>query len=1033
MDLKQTNPIQDLFVDVKKIIDFMETKDLSEAKACETDASRAEAEMWLNAKTGMDTYLTYKKYWNIAMFQEVLPNVKFNNIRYWMDNPLNIPLDFRDTLLEHGREVFLNEYEEKNRYYRMLDGLPPYNTPKEDFLYLSEATAKELHSSRTVPIHQLSTLIQNSFMSTSEYSDLVTNNPDKKYLKYLGIYKIDLFTARRAKDFELIRYSTNRSDINPNLVKEFGILYGEYREYVMTTLYNKHFEDIYENYRTFMGMLITAFTLLQISNKAMESVHDRKFLDDTVLHIILSMHGIPKTLLMTKEVRRNLVINILKLTRDKGTDDVYYNLVKILGYQDIIISKLLLMKNQLSDDDNSISFDDGTKLETFDNIDKVGMNGKQLTVDPSFVQIDLLDKNPYETIVNGKAPIHSYKDITDPDPTWWDTQDTKDILNNSDYSVSNSKYIMVEAVIHQIKYLFESIYFTRLILDNRKYTDEFMINIPEIFGVESVSVYDLVVYILAATCMNNGLSGKIISDESEVIATAGFNFDVDLELFSEFVKTTRYVDKEKIMSFIEDLTMRDQSDINRLFNDVMYPMREWLELKITKAINRHEFLEYESIYRALFTYDATRSNFLSEFQPPMDILSTKYGLATEEMLAFQHFYPRTLTGEAVTVDTFKTSRYKDPFLAYNNKITWNFQVIVETTKGEEDRGTLYLHDILNCNDLRELTNPDGTRIFMDWESNEDGWEVNEAAVEKVIALINDLNEDELQKAVFQVETPVLNSAGKVFAEGEKLPPIIRSGAFKEILMDKVIMDILGLCVPPKTYVEYLERKNEKLYNLLIDGNRFNLDKQAWLDDVMKVVLVLETELNMHMKYFEQSVVGSELFFKPLITLIKHFKSTLVDFAKTGLKYDMGDKVDSGGNSNMFKLFDDIKLIIHFVVLARRGYDSQFGLYDAEHKAKHKIIMKDQPQIIRPNASGGYNVISRRSFMGSIRMVDEAKFSKNGKPIDPSDHTSSWYSGEPGTGRWSEEDNVIMKTQTSTERITNLPVDTDSWKTFVEKS
>ena len=60
----------------------METKDLSEAKACETDASRAEAEMWLNAKTGMDTYLTYKKYWNIAMFQEVLPNVKFNNIRY---------------------------------------------------------------------------------------------------------------------------------------------------------------------------------------------------------------------------------------------------------------------------------------------------------------------------------------------------------------------------------------------------------------------------------------------------------------------------------------------------------------------------------------------------------------------------------------------------------------------------------------------------------------------------------------------------------------------------------------------------------------------------------------------------------------------------------------------------------------------------------------------------------------------------------------------------------------------------------------
>ena len=159
---------------------------------------------------------------------------------------------------------------------------------------------------------------------------------------------------------------------------------------------------------------------------------------------------------------------------------------------------------------------------------------------------------------------------------------------------------------------------------------------------------------------------------------------------------------------------------------------------------------------------------------------------------------------------------------------------------------------------------------MDWESNEDGWVVNEAAVEKVIALINTINDDELQKAIFQVDTPIMNSGGKSFSAGDKLPASIRNGNFKEILMDKVIMDILGLCVPPKTYIEYLERKNEKLYNLLVDGNRFNLDKQAWLDDVMKVVLVLETELNMHMKYFEQSVVGSELFFKPLITLIKHF-------------------------------------------------------------------------------------------------------------------------------------------------------------------
>jgi hypothetical protein len=483
------------------------------------------------------------------------------------------------------------------------------------------------------------------------------------------------------------------------------------------------------------------------------------------------------------------------------------------------------------------------------------------------------------------------------------------------------------------------------------------------------------------------------------------------------------------MSFVEDLTMRDHSDINRLFNDVMYPMREWLETKITQATNRKEFLEYESIYRALYTYDATTNNFLEEFQSPMEIITGKYGLTKDEMTAFCHFYPRTISGSAVTIDSFNTSRYKNPFLAYNNLVTWNFNITIQTPDGEEDRGVLYFHDILNSPDLRELTNPDGTRVFMDWNDGAVGWEVNELAVERAIYLINELKEDELQSAFFQINTPVLNSDGNTFKEGDKLSPTIRNGTFKEILIDKVIMDILGLAVPPKTYLEYLERKNETLYNLLVADNRFNLNKQAWLEDVMKVVLVLETELNMHMKYFEQSVVGSELFFKPLITLIKHFKSTFVDFAKTGLKYDLGDKVDSGGNSNMFKLFDEIKLIIHFVVMAKRGYNSQFGLYDTEHKATHRILMKDQPQIIKPTKNG-YEVVNRKSCMGSIRMVDEAKFSKNGKPVDPSGHTSAWYSGEPGTGRWSEEDDLIMKTRNSSERITNLPVDTDGWKNFV---
>ena len=37
--------------------------------------------------------------------------------------------------------------------------------------------------------------------------------------------------------------------------------------------------------------------------------------------------------------------------------------------------------------------------------------------------------------------------------------------------------------------------------------------------------------------------------------------------------------------------------------------------------------------------------------------------------------------------------------------------------------------------------------------------------------------------------------------------------------------------------------------------------------------------------------------------------------------------------------------------------------------------------------------------------DEVKFFKNGKPRSDGQY-ASWYSGEPGTGRWDQEDDIL---------------------------
>ena len=1031
MESRQINPIQDLFIDIKKIIDFLEVKDDRAAEAVETQESRENAELWIVATTEQDSYFTWYKYWTISMFQEVVSNVRINHVQDWMQYPLNVPIQYRDNLLRRGREEFLNQYIEKNSYYRALNGLPPIDTPAHEYIYLSESLRNQFDIPNK-PIHELSTLIQNRFIATEAYQKIIEENPDKEYLKYIGIYKIDPLVSRQARDFEIIRYlPISRSDINPHLLKEFGSIYSRYREYVMGVLYNKQLENVYEGYRTFMRLLIISFTLMQISNKAIESKTDRRFLDDIIIHIILQMYRIPRTLLMTKEVRRNLVSNLLKLIQEKGTDQVYYSLIRVLDYHDVVINKLMLVRGQEFEDNGQAIFKDAdhTPMKDFYDMDKImdmsiyKPDNEYLKVNPHFIPVDIKDPNPYDTIINTQItdPATNYKEITDPDPTWWNMPDTLHLVQNSNYSIADSKYISIEAVIHQVRYLFEAVYFTRLVLDNMEYTDKFMITIPEIFGTEPISIYDVMVFIVVATCMNTGLSGEISTPEQGLHATAGFNFDVDMDMFEAYIQSTRFVDKDRIMVFLENLSMRTPSDINRLFNEVIQPMRDWLEAKMSQSNNRREFLEYEAVYKSLFTYDVAKHHFLDCFVIPMEVIREKYNLTEDEIIMFKLFYPHKYTdNKSLTINDFGSTGYAG---INNMGISWHVNV--------DFKGVLYFHDILNYHDVRDIKLPDGNYMFMEKVLNTKDewtgeWQVDRDAVQSAVKAIENISSRQLRNASMIVDTAIPESGGQSIRQFTKLPARLRSeGVFKNILIDKIVMDTQGLAHPPTTYVEYLRRRNPKLHDLLMRDDRRVYDHNGWVNDIMTVVTILESELNMHVKYFEQSIAGPELFFRPLIMLIERFKSQLTHIAKTSIKYVFGCKLDTGGNSNMLKIFDNMRTVIHFVILASGGRYAQFGLYDTEHKIKYGIILNDKSQLMEGGAK------HRESWMGSMRMVDEMKFYKNGKEIDPSDHTSAFYIGEPGSGRWTDDADFIMRRRIGSERIKNNPVDLEGWKDLVE--
>lgn len=1152
------NPIDGLFEDVEKILNFMVVKNQNEADKYETSKSRNDAAMYINAVLYQDTFFMYHSLYTIEMFQQINPTAKLKDIDYYLHNIYDTPEYYREPLRKKGREIFIKNYVEPNNYYRKLAGLPPYGTKKEDFVYLPATLASLWNIPVTTPVHELSETDQNKLLVTKEFQFILQQNsdeegnmyPDKEYLKFLGVNSIPLVISRRARDFELIRYVPHESsNINPYLLKSFGILYNQYRDYVMLSLYNKQFEDIVVGYREFMQSLIVCLCLMQISPRTLESCISKRFFDDRIIQIIMEMYSIPKNAVISKDVRRRLVVMLNKMIQRKATNRVFYDILDVLGYEDTTISKFLFVKQQeyTSEDDGSTAiWEENTRLDkeanmnkpprvdmynapkesiiyyTDDrtrsgeiiiyyqdwldgNIDRAILKSEQfqksayeanwrtkddnnpmttflpkyvsewefdgysiikglhVVVDydetmpeygnnnmyqsyvyflkeieypnlekylkenrlPSqdvygnpnvpqeyieltkkggkliwskgqpryipktnvyFQSINLKEYNPYEAMITGKATEYDpdtqtykiipngsrqyeYNEITSGDPRWWELPDVQALVRGKDYTTADSKFIMVDTIIDQTQMLFETVYFIRMILDNKENTDDFLFTIPEIFGTELVSLFDALLYILAAMCESQKLDGVIITNLSGLLACAGFNFDLDMSEFENFLRTTKWVDTDRVRDFLSNISMKEISDINRIFNELILPLKDWLTVEMSRADNKDKFLEYEKLYRSIFCYDAARPIFNEDWNTPEDEIKQLYEISNKDYYAFKAFYPHWPDRSTKDIDLDMVANKNvsgyypflpDPETGYPSveyQKTYYF-----TIPGYNEK--IYLYDILNSPDLRYNIDADGNKtknpIFWPTKSEE---ESNQPAAtiygpNGLLAQIDELDVNHLMNAYFKMNTSA--DDGNYYEKGDPLPTTIRSN-FKQILKSKVEFDYDGWAEPPKTYKEYLKRKAPRFYDLLKD---YEYDRDSFYNKLMSIVRAIEQELDFRLKYFDRFVGGDALFYEPLILLIRYFKSIFVDFAASAIQFIIKDKFDAGGNSNMIKLFDQFGGF----VMTLHGLDEKaFGLFDSIENGTYKSIPNDH-----------------------LGLTDFMKVFINGKE-------ETWLPGQPNTG------------------------------------
>lgn len=983
--MKETNPLGNLFPQIKLLLSRIVFKDKKRAEKYETTETRGMGRAYLKACLKDDNYVTYYDYWTLPMFQELRPNIRLSEFKRYCASPASVPIKYHELLRDKGREAFLAQYVEKNDYYRMVTGLPNYED--REYIYPSDELRAE-YGFPDVPVHELSTYQQIQFMNSEEYSKLIVERPEKEYLLYIGSNRVDLYAARSANDFSIIRYPTRDPEINPVLLSMFANMYPKYREYVMSALYNEQMVDLYLNYREFLGMLIIAITLMQICNSSLEGINSHEFIDDTLIHTVFDMYGIPDSVLFNPDSRRDLSRGLMKLVRDKGTSDVYYDIIKVLGYTNVTISKLMLMRGQ--------------------NFDEHGVALRTNT--PYFMKANPLDVDPYATVKTSGTEEFKYDEVTGKDPEWWDTPEVRSIINDRKYTSADSKYIVIDGSVSDSDYLFETLYFARMVLDNKNASNSFEFEIPDVLGGEKVSVYDCVLFLICAISMMGEMDATLSRDSEELLASAGFNFEYDRDGLQEFLLGCKYVDVKKLYRFLDNIEIKTVSDLRRVFLDVINPLHKWLERQIAMTDTREQFIEYESIYRALFSYDVTRNRLIDDYQKPMEILMERCSLSDDDMDLFRHFYPHDIDGRAITrselTSSINNTRYSYPFLSDDHQVDWYIDL--------DDRGIVYFYDILNSNDCRELSNGAG-RVFMDWDGND--WVLNDAVMMQAFDAIDSLDDRQLASAAL----PITEDG---FASGTKLSDVIRNGSYKNILREKLSLDLAGYSNPPDSYFECLYRENFSLYSILLDGDRFHTNREKWDSDLTAILTAMEKEVGMQLKYLEYSAVGKEMYFRPLIALINHFKSISVRIADTGLKLIFDSKFDPGGTSNMMKLFDSVQFVVHFSTLSNSGYESNFGFYDATHSQRTSIIINDYSQKLREMIGSGFLAQERWKVMGSMHLSDECILYVNGE-------TDGWKSGTPGDGRWAEDDDVLMKTRIGTRRVRSPEYDLDGWVDYVE--
>ena len=446
-----------------------------------------------------------------------------NHIRIYLDDRYKIPDEDRENLTDFANKWFVDNFFDKNGvpvgeendYYRMLIGLPPFDTGTEYFIEINEQDIPASYKTdliHHVPgdasspyyIHEQNDRVL-SVLYASGYIDGLKETYkgfNYSYINFLGSKSIDLLTARKASKWDIL-YIPN---VYYTVEDRFTELYRINREIYVNRSYQEYFAEMGEYYDQLMIVCVLCQTFADLITEVPEWYIRRDIFDIRSCQYFLESYGVEFFKEIPLKYQIKIIKNLNKIIKYKSSNKNTEDILDIFTSEDTYIYKYWLYKKRKTDKD-------GNYVESSDISKKYELE---------FISSKIGES--YDNYIKDSKYITPYDDITLNDK-YWDGEDTHEYIKNKilnqDFTIQGTKYMSIEYHIPLEKYLYEMEYFLGLILDSNIYTDDITIPVPSIDENTSFKLSDLFLYLIVLTNSFNRTSmddsvTKVIKPDSSI-------------------------------------------------------------------------------------------------------------------------------------------------------------------------------------------------------------------------------------------------------------------------------------------------------------------------------------------------------------------------------------------------------------------------------------------------------------------------------------------------------------------------------------